>query len=101
MSDTQTSEDLYGISPQPAPTCPMIDEIIRQLDDAEAHIRGYQKCEDPAELREMIELVERELFSWDTPKSTLEKIREHVESIRAWGEEWKQACLALSEERTK
>lgn len=58
---SENSEVVYGISKQPSPTCPMIDDIINSL------------CND----------------DYEKLASKLEEIRKHVISIRKWGQEWK------------
>lgn len=57
----ENSERIYGVCKQPPPTCPMIDDVINALCNED-----YEKL---------------------APK--LEAIREHVKSIREWGQEWK------------
>lgn len=89
-----TSEEQNDISEQPAPTCPMIDEIILNIRDAERAIKGYEKTDDADELRQMIESVEFEIDIIDK----LERIRRHVELIRKWGEEWKQLAISIAAE---
>lgn len=95
-----TTESERDIAAQPAPTCPMIDEVIGSLHDAERHLRGYRRCESVEELRDSIDSLERELFYWGSAEDRLEKIRKHVEAIRQWGQEWKEYALALEEEAT-
>ena len=90
-----TSETVHDIAKQPEPTCPMIDEVIKSLRSAERAMRKFDKCDDPSELRDMLDNVHTELFHWSTTEDKLEAIRKHVESIRAWGEEWKQYALSL------
>ncbi len=91
-----SSETEHDIAKQPEPTCPMIDAVQKKLRDAELCMRRFEKCDDPEQLRDMLDSVQRELFHWDTAHDSLEAIRKHVESIRAWGEEWKQYALKLA-----
>ena len=53
----QTSEELYGISKQPAETCPIIDEALRELGAIARRIRGYERA-DESEMRDMLSDVE-------------------------------------------
>lgn len=91
-----SSETEHDITKQPEPTCPMIDALQNKLRSAESAIRRFEKCEDPEQLRDMLDSVRIELFHWDTANDSLEAIRKHVESIRSWGEEWKQYALKLA-----
>lgn len=86
----QTSEELYGISKQPAETCPIIDEALRELAAIARRIRGYEKA-DESELRDMLSDVETRIGYLDGWNRTglLEDIRKNVTAIRAWGQEWK------------
>jgi hypothetical protein len=93
-----TTEQERDISKQPEPTCPMIDEVIKSLRAADSHTKGYARCDDVEQLREMISCVESELFCWGSGEEQLEKIRKHVESIRQWGEEWKQYALSIEQQ---
>lgn len=94
-----TSEESRDICRQPEPTCPLIDEAIKSLKAAARHTKGYARCDDIDQLREMISGVETELFSWGSGEEQLEKIRKHVESIRQWGEEWKRYALSIEEQQ--
>lgn len=93
----QTSEELYGITKQPPPTCPIIDEALREVDLIAKCIRGYERA-DESELREMISSIEWRigLLSGYGKTGLLEDIRKNVIEIRAWGEEWKNTVLHTS-----
>ena len=91
-----SSETEHDITKQPEPTCPMIDAVQTKLRDAELAMRRFERVDDPEQLRDMLDSVQRELFHWDTAHDSLEAIPKHVESIRAWGEEWKQYALKLA-----
>jgi len=93
--DNMSSETEHDITKQPEPTCPMIDALQKKLRDADRAMRKFERCDDAEQLRDMLDSVRRELFHWDTAEDSLEAIRKHVESIRAWGEEWKQYALKL------
>lgn len=93
-----TNEQRFEIAPQPEATCPMIDAIIKKLNSVERSIRGFQNLDDVDELKEVIDSIHSDLFSWNDLESDLEKIRNHVEKIRNWGEEWKQLAINLDEQ---
>lgn len=91
-----SSEKEHDITEQPDPTCPMIDALIKKLKSAERSMSKFPKCDDIEQMRDMLDSVHTELFHWSSAESSLEDIRSHVESIRAWGEEWKQYALQLA-----
>lgn len=91
-----SSETEHDIVKQPAPTCPMIDAVIKSLRDAERSMKGFERCDSPEQLRDMLDSVYRDLFHWDSAEDALEAIRKNAENIRAWGEEWKQYALKLA-----
>lgn len=89
-----TNEETFKVREQPSPTCPMIDGLIKRVNWIERQIKGYNAAEEN-ELREMVDSVDTEI-SYFT--DNLEKIRSHVETIRAWGQDWKEIALHLREE---
>lgn len=91
-----TSEEVHGIREQPAPTCPMLDSVIRDLQKAMQDLHRWERDKEDAEaLANRCEYAEWHIGSIE---EKLEKIRGHVEEIRAWGQEWKD--LAKELERT-
>lgn len=88
-----TNEEAFKVREQPVPTCPMIDDLIKMVNSIERQIKGYKTAEEN-ELREMVDSVDTDI-SYFTDK--LENIRRHVETIRAWGQDWKETTLNLSE----
>jgi hypothetical protein len=85
-----TSEELYGVSRQPEPTCPLINEAIEAVQKCQKSIRNLDLL-DADELRDLIGGIERELDSlvaWGRT-GILEDIRTRVTEVRQWGEEWK------------
>lgn len=50
----------------------------------------YERSEDVTELRDIISDIQYELYDiGGGRKNDMETIRENVENIRAWGQEWK------------
>lgn len=91
-----SSEKEHGITEQPAPTCPMIDKILRKLERVEQAMRNFDRFDDPEQLKTILCTVEDELFNWNSSVyDNLDEIRTHVENTREWGEEWKQYALKL------
>lgn len=59
-------------------------------------MRRYEKLEDREELIKVLDSIQSDLFPFrSSVEDQLESIRKHVESIRAWGEEWKQVAIEL------
>lgn len=88
-----TNEEVFKIKKQPEPTCPMIDGLIKRVNSIERQIKGYNAAEEN-ELREMVDSVDTEMGGFN---DKLEDIRRHVESIRAWGQDWKDTALHFKE----
>lgn len=80
-----TSETLYGITEQPSPTCPMIDEAIASLRKALKSLSGWKKM-DEEQLKDACDYAEWHLSN---AEGEMEQVRDHVESVRAWGQQWK------------
>lgn len=91
---TATSEELYGITKQPPPTCPLIDDALKEVNGCQKRIRNYERA-DEDELRDMLSDVESNLGTVSGYRNSglLEDIRQRVEEIRAWGEEWKRLAI--------
>ena len=79
------SEELYEITEQPSPTCPLIDESIRSVRKALEALKGWKKMEED-DLRSACDYAEWYLSS---AEGEIEVVRDHVEKVRAWGQEWK------------
>lgn len=88
--DKQPSEVRYGISKQPPPTCPIINDALESVNKLQKRIRNYERA-DEDELRDMLSDVETHLgyLSGYGNSGLLEDIRGRTEEIRAWGQEWK------------
>ena len=88
-----TSEVRLGITKQPADSCPLINEALGALKEADAHLRKPD-TEYPDQMESDMSDAEWHI---DQAKSKLEEIREANEKIRAWGQEWKDLAKKLSE----
>lgn len=86
MSD-DTSEKIYDIVAQPPDTCPLINEVINEIDKcSKAMLRRDRYSDDPKALMDMLEEADSCLYGLT---STMEDIRRNVINIRRWGQEWK------------
>ena len=54
-----SSETEHDITKQPEPTCPMIDAVQTKLRDAELAMRRFERVDDPEQLRDMLDSVQR------------------------------------------
>jgi hypothetical protein len=98
------SEKLYGISPQPPETCPMIDEALSVVDACMSHLYRYEGMNEE-QMRDSLRDIEWELSQLHSPRhrrhnkdNILEKIRENAAAIRSWGQEWKDLAKRYSNE---
>lgn len=91
-----TSEEQVSIATQPPETCPIINKCIKNIENCQGQLSGYEKME-LEELRECLQFIEYELAELVgfREQGHLEDIRKNVVAIRAWGQEWKD--LAKSE----
>ena len=93
-----TSEEIHEITAQPPPGCPLIDAVIAAAEKSAKKIRGWEKLKDESdigELHDMLWDVEQTLDFFQGRHNDMDKIRERLEEVRAWGEEWKQYALKL------
>ena len=92
--DSPTSETLHGVTAQPPPTCPLIDDALDEVHRILKAIRRYERASED-EMREMLSEVEQRLgyLSGYGDTGLLEDIRARTIDIREWGEEWKTTAL--------
>ena len=83
-----TSEQLYGISEQPKPTCPMIDAVIADLRKCDREMNRWERYKDDAEY--LASVLDTVAWIIGNIEPDLEKIRENADKIRGWGQEWKE-----------
>lgn len=96
---TETSEERHGITPQPPPGCPLIDDAISAMDKVLRKTHNYEKCKhecDIEELHAMLWEVEYTVSDYCGRGNKLDAIRQRLEEVRAWGEEWKQYALEIA-----
>jgi len=83
-----TSEQLYGISEQPKPTCPMIDAVIADLRKCDREMNRWERHKDDAEY--LAQVLDTVAWIIGNLEPELEKIRDNADKIRGWGQEWKE-----------
>ena len=84
-----SEEKRFGICKEPFQTCPMIDEVIRGLNEVEKIANKFKNSEDPKELRDCL----FDILDYLPSERQMENIRDNVIAIRSWGEEWKQFAM--------
>jgi hypothetical protein len=86
----EASEELYGVRPQPADTCPLIDAIKKEAKDIQKKMYNYEKM-DETELKDILWHIDNFLHENISGGSqcAIERVRDNISTIRAWGQEWK------------
>lgn len=89
----KTNEELYGIDKQPPEQCPKINEIQGVLND-----ESHNVYEQIKELERQHPEYDTETLDWVAHNTkflnkNLEELREAIEALRAWGEQWKSLAL--------
>lgn len=90
----RTSEEIHGIPKQPGDTCPMIDKVIKAIQNIDDLARKPRYGWDDVNVEDLMSDVDRELWSL---VSEMEDIRDNAEKIRTWGEGWKIEALSAIE----
>jgi hypothetical protein len=87
----EASEELYDIRKQPQDTCPLIDNIQSEAKQLFKKMYNYEKM-DIEDLHDILWRVDN--FLHDNliggSQCAIERVRENVSEIRAWGGEWKE-----------
>lgn len=86
-----TNEEHFKLPEQPAETCPLIDKIIKKINLIDQSTRRYERDEHD-ELKDRLNEIE---WAVSGLINDMEVIRKHVESIRSWGQAWKEKALEL------
>lgn len=92
-----TSEIRFGISKQPDETCPLINETIgfaqAAMDAIPRNYYGLQESEYISIIKDFEYYLSYLIAGRKGGK--LEEIREANQSIRQWGQEWKEKAIEL------
>ncbi len=86
-----TSEEQLGIIEQPPESCPLVNAVLSTVEIGKRETYGWKHM-DEADLREAVEYAEWRL---EQIEGEIELVRDANESIRAWGQEWKELALEL------
>lgn len=102
FSGMTTTEQIFGIGPQPPEMCPAIDELIYDVADRLKTISGYAKdvySIDDAEAQSLAKDI-----LWysedDSHKAELNSLREQIDLLRHWGQGWKDLAKSLIQKET-
>jgi hypothetical protein len=92
--EAKTSESMFGIDLAPAHQCQFIDKMIERAKGCERYAKYLQKTDDVSECHSTASDIE-----WDVSyfHGDLEKLREAIEGVRAWGEGWKSLAKDMVE----
>ena len=94
MSET-TSESILGIPKPPDHQCPDIDGYVNNANIIESAISDALKCD---ELEDMKSNVEDADWHASDIKGYFEDLRENMDLLRQWGQEWKDLAKRLIED---
>jgi len=104
MLKVGTSEDILGLSAQPANTCPLIDDAKQGVDAVDTALltiddllRRYADIDNLPEALDLLEAIADVLSGMqDNTAACLEQfeqIRTRAEEIRQWGNDWKDEAI--------
>lgn len=89
----KNTEELFCIDPVPVHQCPSIDTICQAISNIEssANVSRYDKRDEEERLSDI---------SWEIRglERSIEEIRDAVEDVRRWGQEWKDLAKRIIEE---
>lgn len=98
--DVETSEELFAIPKQPDQQCPLINDIISDLNTEAANVKSvWQGLKDVEEAQYYISDLDWAEFNIRNLDSKMEEVRTNIENIRSWGEEWKSLAMELLQDK--
>lgn len=103
FSGMATTEQIFGIEPQPPEMCPAIDELIYDVADRLKNISGYAKDVYSIDDDEAQSLAKDILwYSEDhSHKAELNSLREQIDLLRHWGQGWKDLAKSLIKKQSE
>jgi len=95
--NVKTSEELFDIDKQPEQQCPTINKIQANLKDGCSEIEFYCKDLRSVEGAESLASgIESSVSFYMSDKiDELESLRKEIESIRQWGQGWKDLVKSI------
>lgn len=86
------------IGPYPPETCPKIDRMVRDLEDADSYAKTIERDRElPDDVRSLADDIRRELAS---VLSALEEVRKANETLREQSKAWRTEYWTLRKETT-
>ena len=100
LLNKKTSEEIFGIDPQPVESCPMIDAAIKDHNRMVKDVRNY--CSDLLSIDNTDQAagISKNIkwyVSGIETESSLEDLRMQCVNIRSWGQGWKNLAKQLIE----
>ena len=92
---SKTSEEKLGIDKPLEHQCPKIDKLIKAAQGVETGIRDALNCDDFDDMRSNVE--DADWYAGDIEVG-IEELRESLEAVRSWGEQWKNIAKDLINE---
>ena len=88
----KTSEEKLWLDKPLEHQCPKIDKLVKAAKEVEAGIRHALKCDDIDDMRSNVENAD--WYAGDI-EGGFEELRESIEAVRSWGEQWKELAKDL------
>lgn len=86
----KTSEEILEIMKQPEETCPMLENVIGELDSISRNLqqaKRYEDWDDVASAQSDIDYL----------ADSMNDISFHIADIRTWGQDWKDLAKRMFE----
>ena len=90
------SEDLFDIEYPPEHQCSKIDSVVRDINSAEKALDRALKYDDRDDIIEYVDEAKSDLYNMTYE---LEELREAIIGVRDWGQQWKDLCKELLDEK--
>ena len=90
-----TSEEKLGIDKPIEHQCSSIDKMVKVAKETESAIRFALKCDDIEDMRAEVENADWHVGDLE---NGFESLRTAIESVRNWGEQWKEIAKELINE---
>lgn len=90
----KTTEELFNLPPQPSNQCPIIDKELdslkNKLKDIDWDLIDLMK--ENSDIDKEVQSIRNQVDELWCVNEAFEEIRGNCESIREWGEAWKDVC---------
>lgn len=93
----RTTEDLFMITKPADYQCGSIDEIINAVDYAEKYLDKAKGCDEDS-IKELLDYIQDVEYELRGVVDYLEEVRMAVDSVRSWGQDWKNLAKEIIED---